>query len=369
MAKEDYSYEKYLEAVELTKSGRFMEAEEIFRGFCNYKPDFNEAKISLAKILLSTPVNDKNLFLERQSEGLKIIEKILNSPHFSEKCKNEAKYLKARYLLINENYYEAYDLYDDLLSTSYNADANLNMGIIEFQLGDIYSAKEKIEKYKGNNIERSRLELARIASAEEDYSSAYKYLYKLSKSAMVEKVLIEQLYLEIKQGNFENADNILKKLKPSKFHSRMATYYNIKRFLEFKLGKNKNIQTDNYLLSQLVNYNPNKARGYSLRVLTSDKDSCLYKYISINDMLSIAQEVINESKPYKSELLDYYTVQYTNMNGPVEIGLKNGRPTDTLKIGCLPGTKQIVVMSTIESIYLMQLDLEEKHGTSRNRKK
>lgn len=370
MLREEYNFAYFQNALDLFKKGNIAQAEENLRSYINHNPMHNMARIELASLLLTTICGSMDDYVNRRKEALSILDKVIDNCSTTDEDKNKALLLKATHLSTIGKSTEAYEIYQSLLNSSEGNEAKYGIAILSARLGDTISAKETLESYNGRYNTDAKIELCKISNAGRDFNACYKYLYKLNHSVQTDKILREQLFVEINQGNYQKAYEIFVKLQPAKYGSKKQTYNNIKTFLEYKLGIINEIQANNsYFMGQFLNYSRRKTLVYTKALLANDLKYHIYRSIDLNELISYLEEMVTYQYPYRCELYDYYVVRCYDRNGPYEIGKAKNEITDCIKVATLPGTNNIITIKPIQSIELIREKFERTNGNSRDKRK
>ena len=376
MPKKRYSHDDLGKARTMIKHGKVKEAEKILEWFYMNEPTFLAAKVDLAKVLVSTSAGTPEYIKQRRSRGVKLLDTIIADPNVSKRNLCNAKAIKARYLYERKYYFESYELYDELLDTDFYDEALVGIAKIESCLGDIYSAHNNFSEYSGRFSERATYEVARISIALGDDETFKKNLEALKNTSQRDKALLQEVYYEIKNKNYQKAYDLFQKFI-SKLHYLSIEYERILLFLRNKVGLDDsikvdrnlvhNVQENDYLLCQFREFNEYIAKKYIVSSFNFEnpKSSKEYCFEDMEKIYNVIKKCIENAEPFRCELLDYYVVAM-----PTDIGIIRGiMPTNMIKVGTITGTKNIVTMKPIESLNYIREAAEKKRGNGRTHKK
>lgn len=166
----------------------------------------------------------------------------------------------------------------------------------------------------------------------------------------------ELIYLDILEEKYEDAYiflnqnfEILKKIDDAN------NVYNIKYYLEYKLGKlTKTENPTNYFCKQLVDYNKYEVINHiGFHLIGDDKQKIqiVFNDININDLYRKCSNYINDKNPLFSNLPDVYLAKCNGIIGSI-----NGKETDLIFITTIINTKNIIAIRPTIYDYYMEND-------------
>jgi len=314
----------------------------------------NEPDNYLFKFIIAKELLDKKSHLAF-SYGL--LQEVFNNKEADTDLRNQAKFTMANSLFQTKNYQEAYDLYIELLNTSYRNLSLVGIGRILFTLG---YTKESIKAYEKLDSEEKKIryacELGRSQLGDAKYMAANnnfcRYMERYYRKK--DEPYMQMMYLCIKNRDYERAYKFFKKLSRNfvkNDHELLNVYYYLQHFVEVEdLGYNVDYT---YLTSQIDNYDLNQFLSFHLEKLYNYDRTCVNHVLigaDLTNLYTYAKAVVDYDKPVKIHFIDYYAFDYKE-----NIASIYGRETSRCLVGTLPNTKNIVSLKVIP-----QLDDPEK---------
>lgn len=224
-------------------------------------------------------------------------------------------------------------------------DTYTTLGKIELYMGNIKEAKYQLNKIDNIYIRNTSFTvLARVFIAEKEYEKARELLNKAYNYNNNPYALINLINMDLHEKRYEEAYEKLLKLKQNLLFNKECSYfYNaVSVFLKNRINKKEFdlIKSIGYHERQLEEYNKSCALNHVFRhvnidIYNKDVHTTFANHIDVEKLFNNTPDMLNEDNYFYTNLFDEYFVYIENVG-------RNGE--DYLKVGCIPGTKDIINM-------------------------
>lgn len=214
-------------------------------------------------------------------------------------------------------------------------------------LGDKKEAERHINiVLKSKDKDLALLELGALKTSQKDYQLAKKYLEKIvDTQGFNNDINLQNLYIAIREKNYEEALKYTQKITPSKEISSNRLD-DIEYFLKMKIGiikKKNNFYEKGYFLNQLENYH----EGWALEHIKlhldvnekKKKHNVFDENIEVNDLYRKTKTHIRNINPNMVTLVDKYVIKHE-----IPIGNCSLKNTYGLMVITPPNSKNILTM-------------------------
>lgn len=224
-------------------------------------------------------------------------------------------------------------------------DTYTTLGKIELYMGNIKEAKYQLSKIDNIYVKNTSFAvLARVYYACKEYDKAKELLLKAYQYNNNPYALVNLINIDLHEKKYEEAYEKLIKLRQNLLFNKEIKYFYdaISIFLSTKIDiKNDYIkQSVGYHERQLEEYSKECALNHIFRHVNDDiynKDihTVFANNIGVEELFNNIPDILNEDNYFYTNIFDSYYINIDN------IGKNN---ENYLKIGCIPGTKNIVNM-------------------------
>lgn len=202
---------------------------------------------------------------------------------------------------------------------------------------------QKIIKDDGRLADISRIELSRILLRKREYTKARENLECAVKYKKIKLYASsELLYLAIREEKYEEAYMLYKEImNQDRDYFKPPRKAQIETYLSYKLGKNKNIDSNYYFGNQLLNYNEDKAIEHIKAHLDEDDGKIIHS--TYLDDVNV-EELYEESKIRITSMnlsavgaVDKYRLSFDKT-----IGILRQEEVDAVSVITFPNTYDIL---------------------------
>ncbi len=286
---------------------------------------------------------------------------------------NDYVYLKACY----EEALVYYDLkdYDKALEVCKKINAKRYV-LVNFLLAKIYDAKGEVEnakKYYEKSLSLDKMVYRRESAyyigncltEMGQYDEAAHYYKGIIDSSdfFCSDVYYRLVAVKVRQEKYEEALEILEEmLQKDKYICNEGTYQYIKFFIEYKLGKLKNLDLDNltYRQKQIVNFSLDNTINFTKRNYVHSRYRNFAEDVDIEALIIYASENLDEENKVKTMVIDTYDIDYPN------VGYDHGEICDKVRVLTIPNTKNIFKVFPIDEVTLKDKMKAEKKREENN---
>ena len=337
MKNENYKVFQVVE--EFIKENKIDEAIDLLRELNELEPNDTVIKSKLARVLAYNKDNYKEAkeyfeeLLSTKSRSYALFE--LGKLEAKEKNNEKAKYYFNKLLKEQENN-------SAMQESEKEEDIRIihELGKLEAKEGNYDEARNLFQKILDKKYDAyAMLELGKIEVCEGDHEEArsiFNWILELEDNA---HALTELMFLDINEGNYRAAYNKFKKIPRSFIYKNQ--WYEVWVFLRYKLGilKDEEITRKTYYISQLLDYNRNRTIAHTIESHGEE----FYDEVNIEELYDYSKEKIKGLEPIYVTGVSKYIVK-------CDYGIANigGYETKTLKVVTFPRSNKIISIYPIK---------------------
>ena len=243
---------------------------------------------------------------------------------------------------------KAKDLFEELLIIGNEKrilHARFEIARLHRREGNRKKAEEMLQTLLPTSLKSYALiELAKIYSIQGNDEIARNIYTNLIKEEKNKQAIDQLLYLDIKNDNIEEIIELLKIFpKDHKYYS------NIKGYILYRLGRIEEINSYNYFIKQLINYNEQNTIEHINKHLDENGYKKIHtifsKNIDLTRLLEEIKEKIKNEEPNEYTIIEKYIITCDDYIGTIE-----NEKVKQVEVITLPHSKKILTMYPIRIV-------------------